>query len=74
MKIFAKLVKELLLYAMVYCKVFLAGITEPMEATTKNVAKEMTLPFTQKFVILGTGSREQCPALNDLLIQKNKNS
>ena len=68
MKIFAKLVKELLLYAMVYCKVFLAGITEPMEATTKNVAKETTLLFSQKFVILTAGSGRQYQAINDLLI------
>jgi len=70
MKVFAKLLKELLLYAMVNCKEFLAGITEPMEATMKNVAKEMTFLFSQKFVIFTTGSHRQCPATNELLIQQ----
>ena len=53
MKIFAKLVKELLLYVMVHCKVFSAGMAE---GAKKNVAKGKTLLFSQKFVILTAGS------------------
>ena len=67
MKIFAKLAKELLLYVMVHCKVFSAGMAEGAE---KNVAKGKTLVFSQKFVILTAGSGRQCPSINDLFIKR----